>query len=159
MMNLYIMIIYRFHNYLRKNSNKTIQFQKVKLYNNNGRKIVKYYVNYLQRAHQPLKKLIIIVITACCATCTLIYMVFHRICRVCIKAPTVMARAYQFIGMLPVSMCYTGSPCGTLKCALLTFIILSDVSANCIPYVNMFCHTFCMMSALERHLFFYVYPR
>ena len=99
------------------------------------------------------KKLIIIVITACCATCTLIYMVFHRICRVCIKAPTVIAWAYQFVGMLPASMCYTGSPCGTLKCTLLTFIIPSDVSANCIPYVNMFCHTFCTMSALERHLF------
>ena len=69
MKNLYIMIIYRCHNYLRKNSNKTIQFQKVqkvKLYNNNnnGKKIVNYYVNYLQRAHQPPKKIIIIVITA-----------------------------------------------------------------------------------------------
>ena len=68
MKNLYIMIFYRCHNYLRKNSNKTIQFQKVqkvKLYNNNnGRKIVNYYVNYLQRAHQPPKKIIFIVITA-----------------------------------------------------------------------------------------------
>ena len=99
------------------------------------------------------KKLIIIVITACCATCTLIYMVFHCICRVCIKAPTLIAWADQFVSMLPVSMCYTGSPCGTLKCALLTFIIPSDVSADCIPYVNTFCHTFCTMSALERHLF------
>ena len=99
------------------------------------------------------KKKIIIVITACCATCTLIYMVFHRICRVCIKAPTVIAWAYQFVTMLPVSMCYTGSPCGTLKCALLTFIIPSDVSADCIPYVNRFCHTFCTMIVPERHLF------
>ena len=56
MKNLYIMIIYRCHNYLWKNSNKTIQFQKVKLYNNNGRKIVKYYVSYSQRAHRPPKK-------------------------------------------------------------------------------------------------------
>ena len=59
MKNLYIMIIYRCNNYLRKNSNKTIQFQKVqkvKLYNNNGRKIVKCYVNYLQRAHRPPTK-------------------------------------------------------------------------------------------------------
>ena len=53
MKNLYIMIIYRCHNYLRKNSNKTIQFQKVQKVklDNNGRKIVKYYVNYSQRAH------------------------------------------------------------------------------------------------------------
>ena len=104
------------------------------------------------------KKLIIIVITACCATCTLIYMAFHRICRVCIKVPTVIAWAYQFVGMLPASMCYTGSPCGTLKCALLAFIIPSNVSADCIPYVNTFCHTFCTMSALEWHLFFMCTP-
>ena len=95
------------------------------------------------------KKLIIIVITACCATCTLIYIVFHRICRVCIKASTVIAWAYQVISMLPASMCYTGSPCGTL----LTFIIPSNVIADCIPYVNTFCHTFCTMIVLERHLF------
>ena len=104
------------------------------------------------------KKLIITVITACCATCTLIYMVFHRICRVCIKAPTVIAWGYQFISMLLASVCYTGSPSGTLKCALLTFIIPSDVSADCIPYVNTFCHTFCTMSVLERHLFFMCTP-
>ena len=101
------------------------------------------------------KKLIIIVITACSVTCTLIYIVFHHMC---IKAPTVITWAYQFVGMLPVSMCYTGSPCGTLKCALLTFIIPSDVSADCIPYVNTFCHTFCTMSVLERHLFFMCTP-
>ena len=109
-----------------------------------------------QTDHQ--KELIIIVITACCATCTLIYMVFHRICRVCIKAPTVIAWAYQFVSMLPVDMCYTGSPCGTLKCTLLTFIILSYDSADCIPYVNTFCHTFCKMIALVQHLFFMCTP-
>ena len=108
--------------------------------------------------HQK-KKLIIGVITACCVTCTLIYMVFHHIRRVCIKAPTVIAWAYQFIGMLPASMCYAGSPCAILKCALLTFIITSDVSASCIPFVNTFCHSFCTMVVLERNLCFYVHPR
>ena len=73
------------------------------------------------------KKLIIGVITTCCATCTLIHMMFHRICRVCIIGPTVIAWAYQFVGMLPVSMCYTGDPCGTLKCALLTTIAMPNV--------------------------------
>ena len=104
------------------------------------------------------KKLIIIVITACCATCTIIYMVFHHICRVCIKAPTVFAWAYQFIGMLPASMCYVGSPCGTLKSAPLTFIIMSDVSAFYILDVNTLCHFFCMMIVLGQHPFFDVYP-
>ena len=104
------------------------------------------------------KKLIIIVITACCATCTLIYMVFHCICRVCIKAPTVITWPYQFIGMLPVSMCYAGSPCARLKCTLLTFIIMSNVSANCIPDVNTFCHSFCTMIVLEQHLFLMCTP-
>ena len=103
--------------------------------------------------HQKNKKLIIGVITACCVTCTLIYMVFHRICRVCIKAPTVIAWAYQFISMLPASMCYAGSPCATLKCALLTFIITSDVSASCIPFVNTFCHSFRTMVVLEWYMF------
>ena len=83
----------------------------------------------------------------------LIIIVFHHICRVCIKAPPVIAWAYQFVSMLPVSMCYSGSPCGTLKCTLLTFIIPSDVGVHCIPYINTFCHTFCTMSALERHHF------
>ena len=105
------------------------------------------------------KKLIIGVITACCVTCTLIYMVFHRICRVCIKAPTVIAWAYQFISMLPASMCYAGSPCATLKCALLTFIITSDVSASCISFVNTFYHSFRTMVVLEQYLWFYVHPR
>ena len=104
------------------------------------------------------KKLIIIVITACSATCTIIYMVFHRICRVCIKAPTLFAWVYQFIGMLPASMCYAGSPCGTLKSALLTFIVTSDVSAFCILDVNMFFHFFCTMIVLGQLPFFMCTP-
>ena len=75
MTNLYIMMIYMFHNYLRKNNNKIIQFQKVqkvKLDNNNGRNIVKYYVNYSQRAHRPPKK-----INHHCHHCLLCYLHTH----------------------------------------------------------------------------------
>ena len=172
MKNLYIMIIYRCHNYLRKNSNKTIEIlfkisgqiqpppksilnlvsKKYKMSNFiiiMVEKLLNIMLITCREHSDHQTKLIIIVITACCATCTLIYMVFHHICRVCIKAPTVIAWAYQFIGMLPMSMCYTGSPCGTLKCTLLTFITPSDVSADCIPYANMFCHTFCTMIVLS----------
>ena len=96
-----------------------------------------------QGAHQwpkEEKKLIIGVITACCATCTLIYMMFHRICRVCIIGPTVIAWAYQFVSMFPASMCYTGNPCGTLKCTLLTAIAMPNHSANFILFVHVFYH-------------------
>ena len=72
---------------------------------------------------------------------------------VCIKAPTVFTWAYQLVSMLPTSMCYTGSPCGTLKSTLLTFIITSDVSAFCILDVNTFCHFFCMMIVPGWHTF------
>ena len=60
-------------------------------------------------------------------------MMFHRICRVCIIGLTVITWAYQFVGMLPVSMCYAGGPCGTLKCALLTVIAMPNRSANFMP--------------------------
>ena len=77
------------------------------------------------------KKLIIGVITTCGSTCTLIHMMSHRICQVCIIGPTVIAWAYQFIGMLPASMCYTGSPCGTLKCTLLAVVPTSFFMFSC----------------------------
>ena len=102
---LYIMIIYRCHNYLRKNSNKTIEIsfkissqiqppsksilnpvsKKYKMSNCIIIMVEKLLTIMLitDREHTDhKKKLIISVITACCATCTLIYMVFHRICRV-----------------------------------------------------------------------------
>ena len=105
----------------------------------------------IYRCHNYLRKIVI-------TTIEIIYMVFHRICRLCIKAPTVITWAYQFISMFPASMCYTDSPCGTLKSTPLTFIIPSDVSADCIPDVNTFYHTFCTMIVLEWHLFFMCTP-
>ena len=92
--------------------------------------MIKYCSQGAYRGPKEEKKLIICVITTCCATCTLINMMFHRIRRVCIIGHTVIAWAYQFVGMLPVSMCYTGSPCGTLKCTLLTVIAMPNHSTN-----------------------------
>ena len=115
--------------------------------------MIKYCSQGAHRWPKEEKKLIIGVITACCATCTLIYMMFHRICRVCIIGPTVIAWAYQFVGMLPASMCYAGSPCGTLKCALLTAIAMPNRSANFILFVHAFYHAFCTVHGLEWHLF------
>ena len=105
------------------------------------------------------KKLIIGVITTCGSTCTLIYMMSHRICRVCIIGPTVITWAYQFVGMLPASMCYTGGPCGTLKCALLAAIAPPNRSANFILFVLPLYHAFCMVRGLDWHLGFYAHTR
>ena len=113
----------------------------------------------IPRGQKKKTKLIIGVITTCCATCTLIYMMFHRICQVCIIGPTVIAWAYQFRDMLPASMCYAGSPCGTLKCALLTAIATPNHSANFILLVYSFYHAFGMVRGLEWHLCFYAHPR
>ena len=104
------------------------------------------------------KKLIIGVITTC-ATCTLIHMMFHRICGVCIIGPTVITWAYQFVGMLPVSMCYAGSPCGTLKCTLLTAITMPNHSANFILLVYSFNHAFGTVCGLGWHLCLYAHPQ
>ena len=103
------------------------------------------------------KKLIISVITTCGSTCTLIHMMSHRICRVCIIGPTVITWAYQFVGMLPASMCYTGGPCGTLKCALLAAIAMPNCSANSILSVLPLYHAFCMVCGLDWHLGFYAH--
>ena len=105
------------------------------------------------------KKLIIGVITTCGSTCTLIHMMSHRICRVCIIGPTVITWAYQFVGMLPASMCYAGGPCGTLKCALLAAIAAPNRSANFILFVLPLYHAFCTVRGLDWHLGFYAYTR
>ena len=105
------------------------------------------------------KTLIIGVITTCGSTCTLIHMMPHGICRVCIIGPTVITWAYQFVGMLPASMCYTGGPCGTLKCALLAAIATSNCSANFILYVLLLNHAFGTMRGLDWHLCFDVHTR
>ena len=104
------------------------------------------------------KKLIIGVITTC-ATCTLIHMMFHRICQVCIIGPTVVAWAYQFVSMLPASMRYAGSPCGTLKCTLLTAITMPNHSANFILLVYSFDHAFGTVHGLGWHLCLYAHPQ
>ena len=103
------------------------------------------------------KKLVIGVITTCGSTCTLIHMMSHRICRVCIIGPTVIAWAYKFISMLPASMCYAGSPCGTLKCALLAAIATPNRSANFILFVLPLYHAFCTVRGLDWHLDFYAH--
>ena len=90
---------------------------------------------------------------------TLINMMFHSICRVCIIGPTVITWAYQFVGMLPVRMCYAGGPCGTLKCALLTVIAMPNCSANFILFVNPFYDALGTVHGLEWHFFFYAHPR
>ena len=100
------------------------------------------------------KTLIIGVITTCGSTCTLIHM-NHGICRVCIIGPTVITWDYQFVGMLPVSMCYAGGPCGTLKCALLAAIAMP----NFILYVLSLNHAFGTMRGLDWHLCFDVHTR
>ena len=110
------------------------------------------------RGPKEENKSIIGVITTC-ATCTLINMMFHRICRVCIIGPTVIVWAYQLVGMLPVSMCYAGGPCGTLKCALPTTIAMPNRSANFILLVHLFYHAFCMVRGLDWHLGFYAHAR
>ena len=61
--------------------------------------------------------------------------------------------------MLPVSMCYAGSPCGTLKCALLTAITMPNRSANFILLVNSFDHAFGTVRGLGWHPCLYVHPR
>ena len=105
------------------------------------------------------KKLIIRVITTCGSTCTLIHMMSHGICGVCIIGPTVIAWAYQFVGMLPASMCYAGGSCGTLKCALLAAIAMPNHSANFILYVLSLNHAFCTMCGLDWHLCFDAHTR
>ena len=105
------------------------------------------------------KKLIIRVITTCGSTCTLIHMMSHGICQVCIIGPTVITWAYQFVGMLPASMCYAGGPCGTLKCALLAAIAMPNRSANFILYVLSLNHAFGTMHGLDWHLCFDVHTR
>ena len=120
--------------------------------------MIKYCSQGAYRGPKGEKKLIICVITTC-STCTLIHMMSHRICRVCIIGPTVIAWAYQFVGMLPASMCYAGSPCGTLKCALLTAITMPNRSANFILLVNSFDHAFGTVRGLGWHLCFYAHPR
>ena len=121
--------------------------------------MIKYCSQGAYRGPKEEKTLIIGVITTCCSTCTLIHMMSHRICRVCIIGPTVIAWAYQFVGMLPVSMCYAGGPCGTLKCTLLTVIATPNRSANFILFVLLFYHAFCTVRGLDWHLGFYAHPR
>ena len=96
------------------------------------------------------KKLIIItaIIAACCAASTVIDMVFHHICRMCVKISAIFAWVYPFISVLPASMCYTGSSCTTIKTTLLTFIIASYVVAIIILDIYKFCHGFCNMIIL-----------
>ena len=72
---------------------------------------------------------------------------------------TVIAWAYQFVGMLPASMCYAGGPCGTLKCALLAAIATPNHSANFILYVLSLNHAFCTMRGLDWHLCFDAHTR
>ena len=77
----------------------------------------------------------------------------------CIIGPTVITWAYQLIGMLPASMCYAGSPCGTLKCALLAAIAMPNRSANFILYILTLNHAFSTMRGLDWHLCFDAHTR
>ena len=111
---------------------------------------------YLDRLHLKKiknKKKILIFIAACCAANTVIDMVFHHIHRMCVKSSAIFAWAYPFVGVLPASMCYAGSPCATFKSTLLTFIIVSYVVAIIILDIYTFCHGFCNMIILGGHLF------
>ena len=111
------------------------------------------------RVKRRQKKLVIGIITSCGSTCALIHMMSHGICRVSIIDPTVITWAYQLIGMLPASMCYAGSPCGTLKCALLAAIAMPNCSANFILYILTLNHPFSTMHGLHWHLCFDAHTR
>ena len=108
---------------------------------------------HLKKKNKKQKKPNLIIITACCAVSTVIDMVFHHIHRMCVKSSAIFARAYPFIGVLSVSMCYTGSSCTTIKTTLFTFIIASYVVASLILNIYMICHGFGNMIILGGHLF------
>ena len=105
----------------------------------------------IPRVKRRQKKLVIGIITSCGSTCALIHMMSHGIRRVSIIDPTVITWAYQLVGMLPTSMCYTGGPCGTLKCALLAAIATPNRSTNFILYILTLNNPFSTMRGLHWH--------